>query len=398
MASAYRLNWLNTRTDRFGGCDGSGMPKRWWKFEINYTLDGATKSTIGLTAIDAADAPHWWSATRAEQALEDWANGEVTQSDIGEDNWNKVLSLLNITISKNKDDNYLNFRYYTQSGSGDDACWKVETLTIDKLEGEEEATTPTDTPFGRAAGLTVDVEMVPGLTVAMETAVAEAAAVAERAANAAEPGSALYISSMSRAIRLNRKTGLIAQDSFRLKWNDMRYPEAWSTEVTNEYNTIQNGEKPGTIALIRDNIYMPSGDVPKIWNLYYDLNTGAAQKSPRLLNPYTDVDGLLFSAPGFFLITYGTVEKDALETKYKRFEGTYDRGMELAIDDLVNRAISQLRTKSKYNFKKVDTNKRFRKKNLSLFSEQRRPTETMGISATTTTSTAPMGPSRGSSY
>ena len=389
MASAYRLIWLNTQTDRFDGCDGSGSKKKWWKFEINYTLDGATKSTVGLTGEDGSGM--------SSGAFTDWAEYGITQSDFTDEEWNEVLSLLKITIS-NKDDNYLNFRYYTQSGSGADACWKVETLTIDKLEGEEEATTPTDTPFGRAAGLTVDVEMVPGLTVAMETAVAEAAARAERAANAAEPGSALYISSMSRAIRLNRKTGLIAQDSFRLKWNDMRYPEAWSTEVTNEYNTIQNGEKPGTIALIRDNIYMPSGDVPKIWNLYYDLNTGAAQKSPRVLNPYTDVDGLLFSAPGFFLITYGTVEKDALETKYKRFEGTYDRGMELAIDDLVNRAISQLRTKSKYNFKKVDTNKRFRKKNLSLFSEQRRPTETMGISATTTTSTAPMGPSRGSSY
>jgi len=389
MASAYRLIWLNTQTDRFDGCDGSGSKKKWWKFEINYTLDGATKSTVGLTGEDGSGM--------SSGAFTDWAEYGITQSDFTDEEWNEVLSLLKITIS-NKDDNYLNFRYYTQSGSGADACWKVETLTIDKLEGEEEATTPTDTPFGRAAGLTVDVEMVPGLTVAMETAVAEAAAEAERAANAAEPGSALYISSMSRAIRLNRKTGLIAQDSFRLKWNDMRYPEAWSTEVTNEYNTIQNGEKPGTIALIRDNIYMPSGDVPKIWNLYYDLNTGAAQKSPRVLNPYTDVDGLLFSAPGFFLITYGTVEKDALETKYKRFEGTYDRGMELAIDDLVNRAISQLRTKSKYNFKKVDTNKRFRKKNLSLFSEQRRPTETMGISATTTTSTAPMGPSRGSSY
>ena len=65
--------------------------------------------------------------------------------------------------------------------------------------------------------------------------------------------------------------------------------------------------------------------------------------------------------------------------------------MDLAIDAIVNAARSQMKTKSKYNFKKVDTNKRFKRKNLSLFSEEGRMAETIGVTTATATSTRPMG-------
>ena len=224
----------------------------------------------------------------------------------------------------------------------------------------------------------------------METAVAESAAAAERAAAAAEPHSALYISSMSQTIRLNRKTGLISQNSFRLKWNDMRYPENWTDDVKNEYNAIQNGEESGTIAIIKENIYLGS-DGHKSYNLYYDLNTGPAQKAPTLERELDGFTSFSDSSSAIFNVSYGRVEKSALEAKYKRFEGTYSRGMDLAIDAIVNAARSQMKTKSKYNFKKVDTNKRFKRKNLSLFSEEGRMAETIGVTTATATSTRPMG-------
>ena len=286
-----------------------------------------------------------------------------------------------------------------------------ETFPLDQvvdrggLSDEGPPTTrTTGSELAVAAGLTVDVEMVPGLTVAMETAVAESAARTERAAAAAEPHSALYISSMSQTIRLNRKTGLIAQDSFRLKWNDMRYPENWSQEVTQKYNEIQSGADPGKIAVIKNNIYIPhseSGAGYNSYNLFYDLNTGMKQMAPHVERQQKldgGVDSFSETETATCDVYYGRVEGDALEDKYKRFSGDYSTAMDSTIDGIVNDAISQMRTKSKYNFKRVDTNKKFRRKNLSLFSEEGRMTEAIEVTTATAISTAPMSTARGSSY
>tara|TARA_R110000765_G_scaffold400672_1_gene495775 strand:- start:3367 stop:4494 length:1128 start_codon:yes stop_codon:yes gene_type:complete len=364
----YSITSTGEETDKIAKHTGSGKQK-YIKWILTYSSDGEIQNKAMYTGTEGDEWRHSQSAQKAAGAL--------------------VITGLGSTV--NEAGYYIsNIEYVSIDFDRNQAYSTDQVVDRGGLSGEGPPTTDTDTPLGLAAGLAMDVEMEPGLTVAMETAVAESAAAAERAAAAAEPHSALYISSMSQTIRLNRKTGLISQNSFRLKWNDMRYPENWTDDVKNEYNAIQNGEESGTIAIIKENIYLGS-DGHKSYNLYYDLNTGPAQKAPTLERELDGFTSFSDSSSAIFNVSYGRVEKSALEAKYKRFEGTYSRGMDLAIDAIVNAARSQMKTKSKYNFKKVDTNKRFKRKNLSLFSEEGRMAETIGVTTATATSTRPMG-------
>ena len=277
------------------------------------------------------------------------------------------------------DNNHL--RFWELAGNDDDG-WYVKEDDVDKLEPywAMRGGMPTEEPVEEevfVTGLAGDQQIampVPGLSATAEYAM-------ERVTLPTTPHTTLSFSSMSDTTGFSEESGLIRQGSFALKWNDFSTPKLWSTGVKLQYVALQGGNIPGSIAVIRENIYLPPGyhDDPhsnaKTFNMYYDLNTGAHQKGPtyarrrRLEKPT-------------FRVLYGDVEHEA--PKYKRFEGTYSQGMDFAIDSIVQTAIKTMRTKSRHNFKKIDTNQRFRKRNLSLFSKETQATETVEVSTMTT--------------
>jgi hypothetical protein len=206
------------------------------------------------------------------------------------------------------------------------------------------------------------------------------------------PHSTLYIASVSEGVRRD-DAGLIKTDSFKLNWNNLETKAEWKTGVRTKFSEIQDGEVPGTIALMREQIYIPDLENPPAeedtthpggaisaeqYNQYYDLNTGKSQKSPTLRTAYVNQSEHKIG----FNVTYGRPERSALKGKYKRFEGDYSTGMDLAIDRVVRQAVKDSKVKSRYNFKRVDTNERFKKKELSFFAGEGQVKETVEISTT----------------
>jgi hypothetical protein len=214
---------------------------------------------------------------------------------------------------------------------------------------------------------------------------------AQRAEQLKTPHSTLYIASVSKGVQRD-DTGLVKADSFKLNWNNLETKAEWKTGVRTKFSEIQDGEVPGTIALMKEEIYIPELGEPSIegllgevigkkkYNQYYDLNTGKNQNSPTLRGALSeiDTDEHKFGSN----VTYGKVERKALKDKYKRFEGDYSTGMDLAIDRVVRQAAKDSKVKSRYNFKRVDTNERFKKKELSFFAGEGQVKETVEISTT----------------
>jgi hypothetical protein len=224
------------------------------------------------------------------------------------------------------------------------------------------------------------------------------AEVQARQAYLNEPHSMMFIASMSDSIQLDTETGLIKQDTFRLKWNNLETVPEWAHGVRNQYIAIKKGEVTGSVAIIKNNIYLPPADNYKSFNIYGDLNTGQFQKPPTLTRlPGREVPT--------FRISYGdrgdrAGESAALKRKYQRFEGNSTRAMVVAIDGIVDAAIKGIRAPSKYTFKKIDSNTRFKRENLSLLGGSSTVPENIEVSTTSVARISPMttGPAGGSSY
>jgi len=288
---------------------------------------------------------------------------------------------------------------------GDIPVITLKSVIVDRggmTEEEEERSleAPTSSPTLSLDHTGIENIVMSGMTPAREAQIASAMATAERSTRDEEAHSALYLSSMSTTVSFGAVTGLIAGSSFALTWNDLEYPDLWSQSVLQQFNAIQDGDAPGAISLIKENIYIPnsgeggSSSGEKEYNIYYDYNTGKQQRAPTFTMHDFD-KAFSEEETRAWDVSYGKQEEAALKAKYKRYQGnSYKEGMSLALDSVVLAAISQIRIKSKYNFKKVDTNRRFRKKNLSLFSESGRPTEMGGVT-TTATSALPMTSPRG---
>ena len=383
----YSVTSTGEVTDKIKLHDASGKGT-YLRWILSYSLNGVTGNKAFYTQFEVDSTTTTMDAEKAATTLTVTGFGG-TKNEAG----------------------YYESRIKYVSVDDEKAFWTSQIVDRGGMSGEgpptEEVTTMSSLVGAYDLGA-LDLTAEPGLTPAQEQQADEAHASAERAAAQAaatsEPHSALYLSSMSKTMRIVSKTGLIAQDSFRLKWNDMRYPAFWSQEVTQKYNEIQSGADPGKIAIIKNNIYIPrseSGTGYGSYNLFYDLNTGMKQMAPhveRRRNSDGGVDSFTETETATCDVYYGRVEGDALEDKYKRFSGDYGEAMDSAIDGMVNDAISQMRTKSKYNFRRVDTNKSFKRRNLSLFFGESQSTEALKVTTATAISTMPSAPPMGSSY
>lgn len=207
------------------------------------------------------------------------------------------------------------------------------------------------------------------------------------------------ICSMADTVSINGTTGLIQKGSFRLKWNNLDDTSDWDTGTKNQYSKLENNELSGTIALVKDIITVGGSES---YNFYSTLNTGESQRDPTLsLGIHPDGgSGMtveILAGGGWTDITYGSVEEEAIKEKYKRYTGgDYSAGLGEAINDLVQQVIdSSIKIQAKYNFKKVNTNRAFRKKNVTIFPDEMgaeiEDTQTATSTMTTTTTTTAGG-------
>jgi len=355
MAITYQLRFRNP--DEYGSYDikdsnCSGIKRKHDRFLIKYAKDGVQDIVEAVTIAKTLYIDFGDTATDAPGAF------TGAESDIwyNPDHWSaRDLRNLNLTISAGRE-NKVNIRYYAVNS--DKTCTTAKTITADK------------------AGLLDDAEKE-----AAEAA-AEAAAQAAFEEIERDPHATLYVASMN--VSINSETGLINQGAFKLRWNDLEKVPLWNSGVRSKYIAIQKGEvEDNSVALMKEQVWLPPVWDFKTYNSYADLNTGKHQQSPTLTRVPTD--------PPTFRVNYGNSnapvgEEKGLKNKYKRFRGsTYTTGMALAIDDIVKVAMKGMRPKSEFNFKQVDTNTRFKKEFLSLFNRVPATTETIDTTTSATT-------------
>ena len=340
MAGTFQVKITGTQTDErvYKHEDCSGIPARKRDhFKIRYLLPNGQQDIVtGITSED-------------KDTGTDWQHAENNS------NFDTLLEQLMITTGTDKNGNVLIHYWAEMPRLGANSCPIRVTLTA--LKGGQEA--------------------------------ADAAAAATEADRLAafeeierDPHATLYVASMN--VSINSKTGLINQGAFKLRWNDLEKVPLWNSGVRSKYIAIQKGEvEDNSVALMKEQVWLPPVWDFKTYNSYADLNTGKHQQSPTLTRVPTD--------PPTFRVNYGNSnapvgEEKGLKNKYKRFRGsTYAAGMALAIDDIVKVAMKGMRPKSELNFKQVDTNTRFKKEFLSLFN--RVPTTTETIDTTTSATT-----------
>jgi len=213
--------------------------------------------------------------------------------------------------------------------------------------------------------------------------------------------STMYFASLADDIEFDADTGLMKTDKFGLKWNNFEGKADWDDDTKGQYSSIEGGEVSGTITIVKENVY--DNTTTAAYNTFYDLNTGASQVSPTI----TLIAG---SGKKEFTVTYGTVELEAIEAKYKRYQETFTNSVDRQIDQMVQVAIDgSYQARAGLNFKKTKV-KTFKNKNVTIFSgemmegstEETTGEQTMGTDVTagtsgTTTTTTTMTTSNGGS-
>ncbi len=204
--------------------------------------------------------------------------------------------------------------------------------------------------------------------------------------------STISFASLADDVEFNGDTGLIRNGKFDLKWNNIESSAAWDDDTKGRYNSIEEGDVSGSIAIIKENVY--DNTTAAAFNTFYDLNTGQNQTSPTI----TLVGG---TGGKEFTVEYGSIEETAIEEKFKRYDSDWNSDVEGMIDELVQKAIDgSYQTRAGLNFKKTRV-KDFKEKNITVFvnetmegtteeltSEQTMGTDvTAGTSDTTTTTT-----------
>jgi|3_EtaG_2_1085321.scaffolds.fasta_scaffold33136_2 hypothetical protein len=158
--------------------------------------------------------------------------------------------------------------------------------------------------------------------------------------------------------------------SLDLHWNELGADPmiTWDENVRASYEAIEAGDISGVVVIGKQVLESAT----ETWEKkIYSINTGANQVDPSLTLDTTNTIIPGVTTPTF-VVDYGTqgVEKSALEAKYKKYDSDdYETAVEAqGIAPLVaGVAANIIKTKSKYNFKKVDTNREFLTRNLTAF-------------------------------
>ena len=174
--------------------------------------------------------------------------------------------------------------------------------------------------------------------------------------------SAMYFASLGDETEINTDSGLIRNGTFNLKWNNFEGTAEWNSGTKGRYNSIEDGEVPGTITVIKENVY--DNITTAAYNTFYDLNTGQSQTSPTITQYDWPTGEIEFS------VEYGSVEATAIQDKYKRYDGSWNDAVDGMIDGMVQAAIDgSYQSKAVLNFKKTKV-KDFKEETITAFPDQ----------------------------
>ena len=190
--------------------------------------------------------------------------------------------------------------------------------------------------------------------------------------------------SIGPSTQIDDETGLIKQSTFALDWNRLDDSSEWSNSTKAQYNKFENAELSGTMTLLADVVELNGTATNNSFTMFSALNTGENQQDPTTTFTPNIVESLEWMAGGGKIdVAYGSVEEDAIKDKYKRYATQeYETGLAIIINDLVEDVIARtIKTRSQYNFTKIDTNRPFKERDVTAFVGE-------GMGTTDTTETA----------
>jgi len=133
------------------------------------------------------------------------------------------------------------------------------------------------------------------------------------------------------------------------------------------YEYSHGGEWTGTVKVTIDKNAYTEDEQEEFWNECNDISTSVAEAVPT------------------FDVFYGEVEENAIKDKYNDYNGNLSQYISDLLDKLVTKAVTGLnQSKSKYTFKRIDTNRKFKKINASAFAKDKRAEEPESVEASAT--------------
>ena len=132
-----------------------------------------------------------------------------------------------------------------------------------------------------------------------------------------------------------------------------------------EYSNF--GAWTGTVKVTIDKNAYTEEEQEEFWIECNDISTSVAEAVPT------------------FDVFYGEVEENAIKDKYNDYNGNLSQYISDLLDKLVTKAVTGLnQSKSKYTFKRIDTNRKFKKINASAFAKDKRAEEPESVEASAT--------------
>jgi len=198
-----------------------------------------------------------------------------------------------------------------------------------------------------------------------------------------------YVSTLDDSVNIGADTDLITEGNFDVHWANLDSRDNWDEGSKNQYNNIEDGEVSGFMFIQKEHIKVDG----TTYKNYSPVNTGPSQGDPVVTHSGRDEsldEGVVFD------VQYSTVEENAIKDKYNHYDGEFKDHMHQQVSNLVRKAVGGLnQAKSRYTFKKIDTNRKFKEINVSAFAKDEAATESVEVTTEATTAMTPSTPSSG---
>ena len=199
----------------------------------------------------------------------------------------------------------------------------------------------------------------------------------------------LYVSTLDDSVDVGADTDLITEGNFDVHWANLDSRDNWDEGSKNQYNNIEDGEVSGFMFIQKEHIKVDG----TTYKNYSSVNTGPSQGDPVVTHSGRDEsldEGVVFD------VQYSTVEENAIKDKYNHYDGEFKDYLHQQVSNLVRKAVGGLnQAKSRYTFKKIDTNRKFKEINVSAFAKDEAATESVEVTTEATTAMTPSTPSSG---
>ena len=194
----------------------------------------------------------------------------------------------------------------------------------------------------------------------------------------------LYVSTLDDSVDVGADTDLITEGNFDVHWANLDSRDNWDEGSKNQYNNIEDGEVSGFMFIQKEHIKVDD----TTYKNYSPVNTGPSQGNPAVTTT--------MGYSNTFNVQYSTVEENAIKDKYNHYDGEFKDHMHQQVSNLVRKAVGGLnQAKSRYTFKKIDTNRKFKEINVSAFAKDEAATESVEVTTEATTAMTPSTPSSG---